>query len=64
MPTEAVRPPVASRTASLILRPIASGAPNSRSLPVMSMKASSRLNASTWGEKSPNTRMIVADTSL
>ena len=52
IPTEAVRPPVASRTAALSLRPIASGAPNSLSLPVMSRNASSRLSASTLGEKS------------
>ena len=63
IPTDAVRPPVHSRTAALIRLPIDSGSPNSRVLPVMSRNASSRLSGSTTGEKSPNAFMTSSETS-
>ncbi len=57
IPTEQVNA-VRSRMASLTRRAISSGAPNKRSLPLMSMKASSKLSASTWGVKLSSTCMI------
>ena len=62
IPTDAVSPPVHSRTAVLMRAPIDAGAPNSRVLPVMSRNASSRLRGSTSGEKFPSASMTSADT--
>jgi hypothetical protein len=59
MPTLTVRPPVASNTAALRLRPSSPGVPNMRVVPVISRNASSREIASTSGEKSWNTPITV-----